>query len=153
MGKLEKWAKDRKRSITNNSKGAADGGKILKTIQAEAKANGATLAQGGKGGVNPKIALDLFRKAKWRCENKHCPTPKQNITLDHISGHPKEIAADPEAVGRADLKKGIAMGHVNEEDALHVLCEKCHTGPKGSVHARENQIEAGKKPTPMRGSA
>jgi hypothetical protein len=45
----------------------------------------------------------------------------------------------------------VELGHVSDEDALHVLCRKCHVG-KGGVHARENQIEAGKKPTPMRGS-
>lgn len=151
MGKLQQWAKGVKNGVKNNAKHAADAPKLLKTIQAEAKANGATLAQGGKGGVDPKIALALFRKAKWRCGNKHCPSPKKNITLDHISGHPKEIAADPEARKRGDLKKGIAMGHVNKESALGVLCENCHTGP-GGVHARENQIEAGKKPDPMPGA-
>ncbi len=125
--------------------------RIVRRIQREAKKHGATLAQDGKGGVDPRVALKVFRRDHWRCTNDHCPTPKKNITLDHISGHAKEIEADPEARDRADLKRGIKLGHIDDPAALHVLCEDCHTG-KGGVHARENQIEAGKKPSPMRGA-
>lgn len=125
--------------------------RIVRTIQREARAAGATLANGGKGGLDARLALKVFRRDKYRCTNEHCPTPKKNLDLDHISGHPKEIAEDPEASERADLKKGVELGHVSDEDALHVLCRLCHVG-KGGVHARENQIEDGKKPTPMRGT-
>ncbi len=144
---VKKGERDRRKALK-----ARRNARIVRQIQREAKKHGATLAQDGKGGVDPAIALEVFRRDKWRCTNSHCPTPKKDITLDHISGHPKEIAEDPEARKRGDLKKGVELGHVNEVDALHVLCEECHTG-KGGVHARENQIEDGKKPSPMRGAA
>lgn len=150
---LKQWARGKKRAGQDgNPAAAARDAQVVQKMQAEAKKHGATLANGGKGGLDPRLALRVFRRGRWRCGNKDCPTPKKNLTLDHISGHPKEIAQDPGARQRPDLRKGIALGHVDEPAALHVLCEDCHTG-KGGVHARENQIEDGKRPDPMRGSA
>jgi hypothetical protein len=120
---------------------------VLKRIRKEAKAAGATLKSNGEGGLRPSLCLGIFRKGKWRCSNEDCPAPKKEITLDHISGHPKEIASDPGARGRKDLKRGIALGHVNKAAALHVLCAACHD----RVHDRERQIDKGEKPEPMRG--
>ena len=119
----------------------------LKKMRREAKAAGATLDNNGEGGLAPSLALGVFRKGRWRCSNTECPAPKKNITLDHISGHPEEIAADRGARHRKDLKRGIAMGHVNKLDAMHVLCAACHD----SVHDRERAIDADKKPPPMPG--
>jgi hypothetical protein len=121
----------------------------LKKIRREAKAAGATLKSDGEGGLAPSLALGVFRKYKWRCSNENCPTPKKDLDLDHISGHPQEIAADKGARNRKDLKLGIKLGHVNKIDALHVLCAKCHD----AVHNREREIDDGKKPDPMRGEA
>ena len=120
----------------------------LKKMRREAKAAGATLDNNGEGGLAPSLALGVFRKGRWRCSNTECPAPKKNITLDHISGHPEEIAADRGARNRKDLKRGIAMGHVNKLDAMHVLCAACHD----SVHDRERAIDADKKPPPMPGA-
>jgi 5-methylcytosine-specific restriction endonuclease McrA len=119
----------------------------LLKIRREAKAAGATLKSDGEGGLRPSLALGVFRRGKWRCANTDCPTPKKSLSLDHISGHAKEIDNDPGARNRRDLRKGIQIGHVNKLDALHVLCSPCHD----SVHSREREIEAGKKPEPMRG--
>src|SRR5215831_5078737 len=91
---VAKWARRGK----NPGRGAAqarDDGQIVRRIQREAKAHGATLAHDGKGGIDPRKALRAFRRAKWRCENPKCPTPKKNLDLDHQSGHRKELREDP----------------------------------------------------------
>ena len=117
----------------------------LKKIRREAKAAGATLKSDGEGGLRPSLALGVFRKGGWKCSNENCPTPKKMLDLDHISGHEKEIEQDPKARKRKDLKRGIALGHVNKIDALHILCAHCHD----ECHQRERKIDAGKKPEPM----
>jgi hypothetical protein len=119
----------------------------LKKIRKEAKAAGATLKSDGEGGLRPSLALGVFRKGGWKCSNEDCPTPKKDLDLDHISGHPDEIAQDKGARNRKDLKRGIKLGHVNKIDALHVLCSRCHD----ACHNREREIDAGKKPDPMPG--
>ena len=120
----------------------------LKKIRREAKAAGATLKSDGEGGLRPSLALGVFRKGKWRCDNENCPTPKKDLDLDHLSGHGKEIASDPHARKRRDLRKGVKMGHVNKLAALHILCAACHD----LAHSREREIDAGEMPEPMRGS-
>lgn len=143
------WARRRikaDRKAAAKGKGKAD---VVAQIQKEAKAHGATLANDGKGGLDPELALKVFRRDKWRCSNENCPTPKEDLDLDHISGHPDEIEEDPEAKERKDLKEGVELGHVDDPDALHVLCKKCHD----AVHSRERAIEQGQKPKPMRGAA
>ena len=119
----------------------------LKKMRKEAKAAGATLDNNGEGHLPPSFCLGIFRKGKWRCDNEDCPAPQKLITLDHLSGHGKEIAADPDARKRRDLRKGVKMGHVNEPDAMHVLCALCHD----VVHSRERAIDDGNRPPPMRG--
>lgn len=149
--RLRDWARGQGKEADGGAARALADEKVVRQMRAEAKRAHATLANGGKGGLDPRLALTVFRRGHWRCANKNCPTPKQNLTLDHISGHPKEIEEDADASKRKDLEKGVEMGHVDDPKALHVLCESCHTGPHG-VHAREDQIEAGEKPDPMRGS-
>jgi 5-methylcytosine-specific restriction endonuclease McrA len=121
--------------------------RALKKIKLEAKAAGATLKSDGEGGLRPSLALGVFRKGGWKCSNEDCPTPKKDLDLDHVSGHAEEIAQDPKARKRKDLKRAITLGHVNKIDALHILCARCHS----SAHDREREIDAGKKPDPMPG--
>lgn len=119
----------------------------LKKLRREAKQAGATLASNGEGGLSPSLVLGRMRRDRYRCQNENCPDPKKNLTVDHISGHPKEIAADPEARVRKDLKLGIKLGHVSKIDAIHTICTTCHD----AVHDREREIDKGKKPKPMPG--
>jgi hypothetical protein len=144
------WARRNERRATRGNAKAARAKKIVATIQREAKEHGATLSNGGKGGLDPSLALKVFRRDKYRCTNEDCPTPTKDLDLDHISGHKKEIAEDPEARKNPALRKGAKLGHVDKAAALHVLCRACHVGKDG-VHARENAIDDGKKPPPMRG--
>jgi hypothetical protein len=120
----------------------------LKKLRKEARAAGATLETNGEGGLPSSLVLGRMRKDKYRCTNENCPDPKKDLTVDHISGHPKEIAADPGARRRKDLKRGIKAGHVNTMDAIHTICATCHD----SVHDREREISKGEKPEPMPGS-
>lgn len=147
---LRDWARSQGKEQKTSAASAMSDEQVVRQMRAEAKRHHATLDNGGKGGLDPRLALTVFRRGHWRCSNKNCPTPKKDLTLDHISGHPKEIAEDDGAKGRSDLQKGIELGHVDDPKALHVLCVQCHTGPRG-VHAREDAIDAGETPKPMRG--
>lgn len=145
-----RWARRSERRSTHENAKAMRAARIVATIQREAKEHGATLSNGGKGGLDPALALRVFRRDGYKCTNEDCPTPRKNLDLDHISGHAKEIAEDPKAKKNPVLKKGVKLGHVDKAAALHVLCRECHVGEDG-VHERENAIEDGKKPPPMRG--
>ena len=145
---LEGWAHRKVKAARRAAGKAMSNAEVVATIQREAKEHGTTLENDGKGGVDPRICLAVFRRDHWRCSNEHCPTPQKELTLGHISGHPKEIAKDPEAKKRKDLKQGIALGHINDLAALHAICAACHD----EVHSRERAIENGKKPPAMRGT-
>jgi hypothetical protein len=119
----------------------------LKKMRREARLAGATLDNDGKGGLPPSLVLGRMRKDGFRCSNVKCPDPKKNITVDHISGHPKEIAEDKGARGRKDLRKGVELGHIDTLDAIHTLCARCHD----AVHDREREIEHDEQPEPMPG--
>lgn len=122
--------------------------RVVRRIQREARAAGATLAHGGKGGIDPRVALKVFRRARYRCENPDCPAPRKGLDLDHQSGHPKEILEDPKARKDPGDRAAARAGDDPKDDRfLHVLCAKCHD----RVHDRERAIDAGKKPRPMRG--
>jgi hypothetical protein len=142
------WARRRSRADNRAQTKAKVRADNLAQIRAEAARNGATLETDGEGGVDPAIALEVFRRDNWRCSNEDCPTPQENLTLDHISGHPNEIAEDAGASNRADLKAGIKLGHIDDPEALHALCARCHA----RVHQRERAIQQGDKPQAMRGS-
>lgn len=135
MTELSKWARRR----------AARAGvdTTVETIQREAKAAGATLKSDGKGGLDPKLALKVFRRDKYTCKVPGCKTAKENLDLDHIGGHAAELEEDPKAA--AWLKKEAAKGKQNTPDGIHVLCGRHHD----MVHQRERAIEADKKPPPM----
>jgi hypothetical protein len=145
--KLAGWARRKVRNARRATGKAISDAEVVATIQKEAKAAGATLQHDGKGGVDPRITLAVFRRDGWECSNENCPTPKKDLTLDHISGHAKEIEHDSEAKKRGDLKQGIKLGHIDNVAALHTLCAACHN----EVHDRERALENGKKPPPMRG--
>jgi 5-methylcytosine-specific restriction endonuclease McrA len=137
------WARRRLKSKRSENAKAAEHPEIVKQIQAEAKKAGATLAHGGQGGLDPNLALKVFQRDKWRCTVPQCKTPQKNLDLDHIGGHPKEIAEDPKA--SPELKKAAHLGHEDTLDDLHVICEPHHN----AVHSRERDIEKGKKPKPI----
>ncbi len=126
--------------------------KALKRIKIEAKAAGATLWSDGEGGLPPSTALGVFRKGKWRCSISDCKTPKKDLDLDHPSGHVEEMK-DAEKHGdkiAPSIKKAAKMGHVPKIAALRILCRRHHVDGADSVHGRENAIEAGKTPAPMK---
>ena len=118
-------------------------------IQREAKAAGATLANAGHGGLDPKLALRAFRKAGWRCGNPYCPTPKEDLDLDHSSGHPKEIFESLKQWKNPKLRAAATRADGPKDDNyVSVLCAKCHD----AVHERERALENGNTPPPMRGT-
>jgi hypothetical protein len=145
----DRWGLRKLKAARRELGDAVDKGAAVRTIQREAKEAGATLKNNGKGGIDPRLALKVFRRAKYRCENEDCPDPQKDLDLDHQSGHPKEIKADPKA--RKDPKAAAAARAPDPKDDkhLHVLCAACHD----RVHDRERAIEDGKKPKPMRGAA
>lgn len=140
---LRAWARGKKRA------GVSLEDRVVHRIQREARAHGATLAHGGKGGIDPRLALRVFRRSGWRCENPDCPTPRRDLDLDHQSGHPQEILQDPKARKDPGDRAAARAGDDPKDDRfLHVLCAKCHD----RVHDRERAIEKGKRPRPMRGA-
>ena len=116
---------------------------IRAKIRRMAKLAGATLANDGKGGLDPKLALESFKRGKFRCSVPGCKTPKDKVDLDHIGGHAAELEQDPKAA--AWLKAEAEKGKENTPDGLHTLCARHHD----MVHQRDNAIEDGKTPPPM----
>jgi hypothetical protein len=84
--------------------------RALKKLQQEAKANGATLATGGKGGLPPSLVLGVMRRDKFRC--KSCGT-KENLSLHHKGGIVRS-------------KWLSEMGHSNDPANIVTICPKCH---------------------------
>jgi hypothetical protein len=137
---LPPWAA---RYLKNTSFRLAEKLDTVGQIQAEAKAAGATLKNNGKGGLDPKLALAVFQRDKWTCQIPGCKTPKENLDLDHVAGHQKEIAQDPEA--DKWLKAQAKKPKSDDLDSLHVLCSRHHD----LCHVREDALDAGKSPPPM----
>ena len=147
--KFEGWAKRKVKAGRRYAGKAASDAEIVATIQKEAKAAGATLANDGKGGLDPRLALERFRAADWRCGNKFCPTPKEDLDLDHTSGHPKEIFESLKSWKNSKLRAAATKSDGPKDDRfVSVLCHLCHD----SVHERERAIENGNQPPPMRGT-
>lgn len=137
------WARRQKKLA-----GSSSDDRVVRRIRREARAHGATLAHGGEGGLDPRLALKVFRRDHWRCQNKKCPSPKKDLDLDHQSGHPREILEDPKArKNPGDLAAVRAGDDPKDDEFLHVICTRCHD----AVHDRERAIERGKKPKPMPG--
>ena len=141
--KLEGWARRKVKASRHQAAKAKTDSDVVATIQREAKEAGATLKNDGKGGLDPNLALKVFRRDKYTCQVPNCKTPKKDADLDHIGGHAHELEEDPEA--SAWLKKQAEKGKENTPDGLHVLCGRHHD----LVHQRDRAIESGKKPPPM----
>lgn len=141
--KFSSWAQSHNRQSVGGKIFAARENAVVKQIQDEAKAAGATLANDGRGGLDPNLALRVFRRDKWQCQVPGCKTSKDMIDLDHIGGHPMELEDDPKAV--AWLKAEAEKGKRNTEAGIHVLCERHHD----FVHSRERAIDHGNEPEPM----
>ena len=116
---------------------------IRAKIRRMAKLAGATLANDGKGGLEPKLALEAFKRGKFRCSVPGCKTPKDKVDLDHIGGHAHELEEDPKAA--AWLKAEAEKGKENTPEGLLTLCVRHHD----MCHQRENAIENGNTPPPM----
>jgi hypothetical protein len=147
--KLEGWARRKVKATCRQAARAKTGADVVATIQREAKAAGATLKNDGKGGLDPNLALRKFREAGWRCGNKYCPTPKEDLDLDHSSGHPKEIFESLKSWQNPKLRAAATKADGPKDDRfISVLCAQCHD----VCHERERAIENGKNPPPMRGT-
>ena len=143
------WARAKKKASRHAAGRALSDAEVVATIQREAKAAGATLANDGKGGLDPHLALNRFRGAKWRCQNPYCPSPKEDLDLDHASGHPREIFDSLKSWQNPKLRAAATEADGPKDDRfVHVLCAKCHD----AVHERERALEHGKQPPPMRGT-
>jgi 5-methylcytosine-specific restriction endonuclease McrA len=94
--------------------------KVIASIQREARRKGATLSNGGKGGLEPKLARSVFRRDKYRCvcnadhggHDGVCGT-KEELGLHHLGG----IAKTDEL---------SEMGHENAAENIITICEDCH---------------------------
>ena len=146
---LERWARRHASKVTRSAGKAAGKQDVVATIQREAKTAGATLENDGKGGLDPRLALERFRAAGWRCGNKFCPTPKENLSLDHSSGHPREIFDSLKEWQNPKLRAAATTADGPKDDRfVTCLCTLCHD----CVHERERALEHGKQPPPMRGT-
>ena len=142
--KFTQWAYRKVKADRDTKAKTSEDVDVVKQIQAEAKKNGATLANEGKGGLDPRMALKVFQRDKWTCGVPNCKTAKEDLDLDHIGGHPKELKDDPEAY--AWLKKESEKGKKDDGgNGLHVLCKRHHD----AVHSRERSIEQGQEPKPL----
>lgn len=143
MADLKRWANRRAKQNRRMAAKSSSDSKVVATIQREAKENGVTLANNGKGGLDPNLALKVFRRDEWMCQVPNCKTAQENLDLDHIGGHAHELEEDPEAAQW--LKDEADKGKQDSLDGLHCLCRRHHD----MVHERERAIENGNRPPPM----
>lgn len=137
------WARRRERAKDKKNAGAGRAAEVVKTIQREAEEAGATLKNDGKGGLDPRLALKVFRREEYTCAVPKCKTPKEDLDLDHIGGHPLEIQDDPEA--DAFIKRAAKMGHKDSTQNIHCVCARHHD----MFHERERALEDDEKPPKM----
>lgn len=121
-----KLARNQKPDKEPERKLSANEAKALAKLQAEAKANGATLATEGKGGLAPSLVLGLMRRDKFTC--KKCGGQK-DLSVHHKAG-------TPNLVSRALRKRG----HSNDPKNLATICKECHD----SVHEEDRDAAAQK---------
>ena len=74
--KYEGWAARKVKASRRKAGQAMSDAEVVATIQKEAKAAGATLANNGKGGLDPRLALKVFRRDHFACQVPNCKTPK-----------------------------------------------------------------------------
>jgi hypothetical protein len=123
LAKLVKLGDRQKRDQARDKQARQPGGRVwqersskeeagaLKRLQAEAKAHGVKLHNGGKGGLPSSLVLHVMRRDGYRC--KKCGRRDFPLGPHHKGGIP-----DSEW-----LKK---KGHKNEPDNLATVCDKCH---------------------------
>ena len=98
----------------------------LKKLRREAKAAGATLATGGKGGLDPSLVLGVMRRDRFKC--KRCGG------ADVLSVHHKQHLDHP--VGKWLKKKAKIKGQGrNDPSLIATVCEGCHT----SIHNEDRE--------------
>jgi 5-methylcytosine-specific restriction endonuclease McrA len=141
--KLERWASRRQKRAARNIRESTEGKQIVETIRKEAKERGSTLARDGEGGLDPNLALKVFRRDDYKCQVPKCKTARKDVDLDHIGGHAHEIEEDPEA--SKWLKEQAEKGKQNTPEGLHCICARHHD----RAHDRERAIDNGNKPPPM----
>ncbi len=141
--KYERWASRHHKQAARAVGKSGESKKVVETIRLEAKKKGSTLARDGEGGLDPKLALKVFRRDDYMCQVPNCKTAREDVDLDHIGGHAHEIEEDPEAAKW--LKEQAAKGKENTPEGLHCICSRHHD----LVHQRERAIDNGNKPPPM----
>lgn len=103
--------------------------KAYAKMLAEAKQNGVTLANEGKGGLPPSKVLGILRRDRWAC--KRCGDGKDNLSVHH-KGHME----NPKSKWLA--KKGKS----NDDNNIVAMCESCHD----AVHQEDRAEEPEKEP-------
>ena len=83
--------------------------RALEAAQKEANSSGATLKNGGVGGIPYSLALGIFRRDKYRC--KRC-NGQEDLGLHHKGGIDNSHWSD--------------RGKENAPANLVVLCDECH---------------------------
>jgi len=98
--------------------------RALKVQQAEAEDAGATLRNGGFGGLSPSLVLGVMRRDGFAC--KRCGGQEQ-LGVHHKGGI-------------VDSGRMSALGHRSVLENLVTLCERCH----GDIHddARSRGVDS-----------
>ena len=94
----------------------------LAKMQREAKAAGATLATGGKGGLPPSMCLGAFRRHEWKCA---ACGGKKDLTIHHV--------AHLENPSPKMVRFGKKLDQRNDPKAVECVCQKCHD----RIHQRD----------------
>jgi hypothetical protein len=98
----------------------------LARIQREAKRTGSELASGGKGGLDSRLVLQVFRRDKYRC--KTCGQLGNIARNGGLSVHHKGGIVDSEWLSN--------KGHENSLNNLVSICADCHDKEHEKAKAR-----------------
>jgi anaerobic selenocysteine-containing dehydrogenase len=108
-----KLVKNRKQKPEPEKPLSPNEARALAKLQAEAKAAGATLATGGKGGLPPSTVLGVMRRdGPFQC--RKCGG-KKDLSIHHKAGAPNLVS-----------KAMRKQGHSNDPKNLATICQKCH---------------------------
>jgi hypothetical protein len=97
--------------------------KALAKLQDMARRAGATLPNGGKGGLPPSLVLGVMKRDHFTC--KLCGQ-QENIGVHHKGG-----------IEHPNSEWLAAQGHANTPENLVTICDACHDG----VHNRDRASE------------
>lgn len=110
MAQREKQKEERPPRDPSRDKLPAGERAALRKLRDEARRAGATLPNGGKGGLPPSLVLGVMRRDQFTC--KVCGG-QENIGVHHKGGIVES--------------KWLSMkGHSNEPNNLVTICEPCH---------------------------